>query len=131
MIRWWAEWGPVDMAVCLVGWFVCQPASHGNSSVIPVAWRYTSEEQIAAEIRRRPIGAVIADICRDLGIRPGNKLWSELRHLVLRHGGSLARLVKDILERPLELSPALAWPSSPLPASARPSSAPPGIGPPG
>jgi hypothetical protein len=25
-------------------------------------------EQIAAEIRRRPIGAVIADICRDLGI---------------------------------------------------------------
>ena len=27
-------------------------------------------EQIAAEVRRRPIGAVIADICRDLGILP-------------------------------------------------------------
>ena len=27
-------------------------------------------EQIAAEVRRRPIGAVIADICRNLGILP-------------------------------------------------------------
>ena len=32
-------------------------------------------EQIAAEVRRRPIGAVIADICRDLGILPSHPLW--------------------------------------------------------
>ena len=39
-------------------------------------------EQIAAEVRRRPIGAVIADICRDLGITPSHKLWqtSAKRH---------------------------------------------------
>ena len=36
-------------------------------------------EQIAAEVRRRPIGAVIADICRDLGIMPSHPLWRELR----------------------------------------------------
>ena len=29
-----------------------------------------TEKEIAAEVRRRPIGAVIADICRDLGITP-------------------------------------------------------------
>src|SRR5581483_8778906 len=35
--------------------------------------------QIAAEVRRRPIGAVIADICRDLGIMPSHPLWPELQ----------------------------------------------------
>src|SRR3954468_3255440 len=29
-----------------------------------------TEEEIAAELRRRPVGAVIADICRDLGVMP-------------------------------------------------------------
>src|SRR5271169_1293256 len=32
--------------------------------------RLPTAEQIAAEIRHRPVGAVIADICRDLGIMP-------------------------------------------------------------
>src|SRR5271167_5107276 len=52
--------------------------------------------EIAAEVRRRPIGAVIADICRDLGIVPRHPLWQELSLLIIRHGGSLAGLVKDI-----------------------------------
>src|SRR5271166_6468891 len=30
--------------------------------------RLPTPEQIAAEVRRRPIGAVIGDICRDLGV---------------------------------------------------------------
>ena len=55
-------------------------------------------EQIAAEVRRRPIGAVIADICRDLGIMPNHPLWRELRDAIIRYGGSLARLVKDICD---------------------------------
>ena len=79
---------------------VCPAAAPAPDALVTLP----TAEQIAAEIRRRPIGAVIADICRDLGIMPGNKLWSELR------GGSLARLVKDIVERPLQFSPALAWP---------------------
>lgn len=61
-------------------------------------------EQIAAEVRRRPIGAVLADICRDLGIMPCHPLWRELSRLIIRHCGSLARLVKDILDRTLSLA---------------------------
>jgi hypothetical protein len=69
--------------------------------------------QIAAEVRRRPIGAVIADICRDLGIMPNHPLWRELQLVIIRHGGSLARLVKDILSNAFE-RPVSVWPSVPL-----------------
>jgi hypothetical protein len=55
-------------------------------------------EQIAAEVRRRPMGAVIADICRDLGITPSHPLWRELRLAIIRFGGSLAPLVRGICE---------------------------------
>ena len=34
--------------------------------------RLPTEEEIAEEVRRRPIGAVIVDICCDLGIAPGD-----------------------------------------------------------
>jgi hypothetical protein len=84
-------------------------------------------QQIAAEVRRRPIGAVIADICRDLGIMPCHPLWRELSQLIIRHGGSLARLVNDILDRVLPLAipddhPAvvLATPPAPLPRGSGP-----------
>jgi hypothetical protein len=56
-------------------------------------------EQIAAKVRRQPIGAVIADICRDLGILPEHPLWRELRIVIIREGGSLANLMKDILNQ--------------------------------
>jgi hypothetical protein len=72
-----------------------------------------SVTEIAAEVRRRPIGAVIADICRDLGIMPKHPLWRELRLVIIRHGGSLAKLVKDICDRAFE-RPASAWPAAPL-----------------
>jgi hypothetical protein len=85
-------------------------------------------EQIAAEIRRRPIGAVIADICRDLGIMPNHPLWPELRELIIRHGGNLARLVKDILERAFPRSASARPPAWPMPALQSP--APAGTGPP-
>ena len=65
-------------------------------------------EQIAAEVRRRPVGAVIADICRDLGILPSHPLFGELSSAIIGYGGSLARLFTDVLDRVL-----------PIPASAR------------
>jgi hypothetical protein len=71
-------------------------------------------EQIAAEVRRRPIGAVIADICRDLGIMPSHPLWRELQLVIIRHGGSLARLAKDILDRAFPRASASAWPAAAL-----------------
>ena len=62
-------------------------------------------EQIAADIRRRPVGAVIADICRDLGILPGHKLWQELSLAIIDHRGSLTGLTKDIFRRLRMLRP--------------------------
>ncbi len=89
-----------------------------------------SAEQIATEVRRRPIGAVIADICRDIGIMPSHPLWREIRDLVTGYGGNLVRLLKHILDRPFFTHPVLAWPSSPMPADALPSPMPRCIGPP-
>lgn len=61
--------------------------------------RLPTPEWIAAEVRGRPIGAVIADICRDLGIMPNHPLWRELSLVIIRHGGNLATLFKDICRR--------------------------------
>ena len=61
-----------------------------------------TEEQIAAEVRRRPVGAVIVDICCDLGIAPGHldrAFWDEINHAIRMYGGSLARLLNDLHER--------------------------------
>ena len=62
-------------------------------------------EQIAAEVRRRPIGAVIADIYRDLGILPSHPLWRDVQQPMSEFGGSLARLLSDILDRAFPLAP--------------------------
>jgi hypothetical protein len=64
-----------------------------------------SGEQIAAEVSRRPIGAVIADICRDLGILPSHPLWREVQQLIIEHGGSLVRLVSDLLDQAFSPDP--------------------------
>jgi hypothetical protein len=59
----------------------------------------------AEQIRRRPVGAVIADICRDLGIHPGHRLWRELSIAIIRHRGSLIRLTTDAYKRLRRLRP--------------------------
>jgi hypothetical protein len=67
-----------------------QPASHTED---PRLARLPTEAEIAAEVRRRPIGAVIVDICHDLGITPGQldrAFWEELSHAIIAYGGSLA-----------------------------------------
>jgi hypothetical protein len=85
----------------------------------PLAHLPTAEE-IAAQMRRRPIGAVIADIYRDLGIPPSHPLWQEVKEALYEFGGSLARLLKDIFDRTLgpipsarSLRPAPASPGTP------------------
>ncbi len=101
-----------------------------TEAVLAALANLPTADEIAADVRRRPIGAVIADICRDIGIMPSNRLWPEIRHLITIYRGNLARLVKDSLDQLFQTHPALAWPSTPLPASAVPSPAPSGIGPP-
>jgi hypothetical protein len=58
-----------------------------------------TEAEIAAWVRRRPIGAVIADICRDLGIVCGHPLWRELQRAITRERGNYFRLVSEIVDR--------------------------------
>jgi len=74
-------------------------------------------EQIAAEIRHRPVGAVIADICRDLGIMADHPLWRELHLAII--GGSLTGFVTDMFKRAhatlRESADALSAPPAPAP----------------
>ena len=54
-----------------------------------------SAEEIAEQIRRRPIGAVLADICRDLGISPHDHLFGLLSQAIIRHGGNIVTLMEQ------------------------------------
>ena len=69
------------------------PPGRRASRRIPASRASPRKQEIAAEVRRRPVGAVIVDICRDLGIRPGDcdrPFWNELCHAIIAYGGSLA-----------------------------------------
>jgi len=89
-------------------------------------------EEIAAEVRRKPIGQVIADIVRDLGIVPAHPLWQELTPAILCESGRHAALVIDLMDRldrvpipehwPDQRPPYVwaAWSYSPEPAATGP-----------
>lgn len=77
-------------------------------------------EEIAAQIRRRPVGAVLADICRDLGLTFRHPLWRELQDAIIHYNGNYARLVTDILDRFCPLPPRVPLLASSLPASTGP-----------
>jgi hypothetical protein len=53
-------------------------------------------------VRTRPVGAVIADICRDLGIAPGEldrAFWEELNLAIISYGGTYAGVLNDLIHR--------------------------------
>jgi hypothetical protein len=56
-------------------------------------------EEIAAALRDRSAGDVIADICRDLGIVPAHPLWREIMRAVTEFGGNFVRLFKGTMAR--------------------------------
>lgn len=61
----------------------------------PAASRLPTQEDLAAEVRRRPVGRTIASICMDLGIAPGlcdGDFWNQVEKALRRYGGSLNRL---------------------------------------
>ena len=73
-----------------------------NQTEHPRLAHLPTEAEIAAEVRRRPVGAVIADICRDLGIAPGHldrAFWNELSRAIIAYGGSLAGFLGDLSRR--------------------------------
>ncbi len=76
-------------------------------------------EQLEAEIRRRPIGRVIADICHDLGVSPGlcaGGFWNDIFQALISYRGSLAGFSGEMrrrearFEQELDRRPALGWP---------------------
>ena len=83
-------------------------------------------EEIAALVRRQPVGRVIANILRDLGVVPehmSRARWDELSMAIVRFGGSLGQFYRDMQRRaygPLpklrELRAARAQAASPEPA---------------
>jgi hypothetical protein len=66
-----------------------QPARRTGNPLVPTV------AQLTVELRRRPVGVVLAGICRDLGITPHHPLWGEVSHAIVACGGSLTELAQD------------------------------------
>jgi hypothetical protein len=78
------------------------PAQRASRAASPLPDVPTAEE-IAAALRHRPIGAVVADICRDLGIVPAHPLWREVLMVITENDGNFVGFFNDALDR------ACAW----------------------
>jgi hypothetical protein len=63
--------------------------------------RLPTAAEIAARMRCRPIGAVILDIFRDLGILPGDKhrMWQLMSPDIITRGGNVSGLLAEIGKR--------------------------------
>jgi hypothetical protein len=98
-----------------------QPMEEGGQpedqdrSLLPTADQIAGRHATGLDpvVRRRPIGAVLADICRDLGILPNHPLWRELSTAIMVNGGNLARLVKEIIAEGARRF-AQAWAETPI-----------------
>ncbi|HVC59306.1 MAG TPA: hypothetical protein VND19_02935 [Acetobacteraceae bacterium] len=105
------------------------PAEQSDKDADPRVVRMPTPEKIAAQIRRRPAGAVLADICLDLGITTSHPLLQELRAVINANGGDFTALLLAIFRRDRK---AMAggrtgvWSSTP----AQPALAPPALAPP-
>jgi len=66
---------------------------------LSVLGRLPNLDQLAARVRRQPIGAVLADLCRDLGITRSHPLWDQLHDAINEFGGNFIRLAMERLNR--------------------------------
>jgi hypothetical protein len=61
----------------------------------PDASRLPTPTELAAEVRRRPVGRTIAYILMDIAVAPGlcdGEFWNQVEKTLRRYGGSLGRL---------------------------------------
>jgi hypothetical protein len=59
-------------------------------------------EELEAQVRRRPLGRTLVEICLDLAVVPGfctGAFWNELFDSIRLHGGSVASLMQEKLRR--------------------------------
>jgi hypothetical protein len=89
-----------------------RPARARPAPIDPRLAQMPSVEEIAADVACRPIGAVLADICRDLGILPLSPAWQELHFTVLENGGGAMKLLKEMVNRTLQFIGALRDPAT-------------------
>ncbi len=55
-----------------------RPKLSEQDDIAALLARMPTDREIAAMVRRRPIGQILDDICADLGIGPGQPQWQEL-----------------------------------------------------
>ena len=94
----------------------CPGAPRAKPEAAPDVVALPTPQQIATMLRRRPLGAVLVDICHDLGVMPGDmeaELSRELRRAIIEYGGSLARYLSRTMDRALGRLPAPQASSSP------------------
>jgi hypothetical protein len=63
----------------------------------PASCHLPTPEELAAEVRRRPVGRTIAYICLDLGLVPGlchGEFWNHVEKILRRYGGSLGGMYR-------------------------------------
>jgi hypothetical protein len=59
-------------------------------------------EELEAQVRRRPLGRTLVEICLDLAVVPGfctGAFWNELFDSIRLHGGSVATLMLEKVRR--------------------------------
>ena len=59
-------------------------------------------EELEAQVRRRPLGRTLVDICLDLAVVPGfctGPFWNELFDSIRLRGGSIATLMQEKIRR--------------------------------
>ena len=61
--------------------------------------RLPTDREIAEMVRGRTIGAVLVDICADLGIGFDHPLWHELRWIVVDHDGQIESVLMRTFQR--------------------------------
>ncbi len=74
-----------------------RPARAKRPSIDPDAElpdRLPTAQEIAERLRHRPAGAVIVEICRDLGIGTSHPLWPEIQRAIIRFGGNPLHLLR-------------------------------------
>ena len=77
--------------------------------------RMPTAKEIAAAVRCRSVGVVIAELIRDFGILPCHPQWRELSEAVLFNGGNLAALYQHIGKRGMVATGNPAFLPHPLP----------------
>jgi len=70
------------------------PASKPQEDLDVLLRHWPTSKEIAARVRGRPIGSVLAEICRDLGVGYSHPMWWEVLDAIDQHGGNYAHFTR-------------------------------------